>query len=366
MKRLSFFAKLMFVANLFLAACLLYAATCHNLDPAVHRFSGFFSLSFFIFLAANLLFFFYWLLKRNILLILPLLVLLFSSTAIKRSIKLFPSSHSSYQNESTEKSISIASYNVRNFDFYDWKNNLSTRNEMMAFICEESPDIIAFQEYFTNNAKFSNTSHLQNSCDYKHAKVINLISHGAELWGLSIFSKYPIINHGRLKFEDNYSTNGCLWVDINVAGDTVRVYNAHFQSNRLDEDMYEYIGSLKETFKPDIDRSKKLFTLLSQGFEKRSLQVKQVKAHMDESPFPVITCVDMNDVPTSFSYQEMSRGLNDSFLEKGWGIGKTYSGLIPILRIDFIFSDKKFVVKSYKKAGKAWSDHYPIFTELEL
>ena len=85
---------------------------------------------------------------------------------------------------------------------------------------------------------------------------------------------------------------------------------------------------------------------------------------MEASPYPVIICGDFNDVPNSYAYNTIGKGTHDAFTDKGTGIGRTYAGVSPTLRIDHIFADKHFNIEQYIRARKKISDHYPLITDL--
>ena len=87
---------------------------------------------------------------------------------------------------------------------------------------------------------------------------------------------------------------------------------------------------------------------------------------LDEGEQPVIVCGDFNETPQSYVYKTISKDLNDTFREKGSGIGSTYAGKIPALRIDYILSDKKFRVLSNRILKKAYSDHYPVLSAISI
>ncbi|MEX0635939.1 MAG: endonuclease/exonuclease/phosphatase family protein, partial [Ferruginibacter sp.] len=90
------------------------------------------------------------------------------------------------------------------------------------------------------------------------------------------------------------------------------------------------------------------------------------KEEMNKSPYPLIVCGDFNDVPNSFAYQHIGKGLQNGFAEAGNGIGRTYSHIAPTLRIDNIFADKRFAIHQFTRDGKRISDHFPIVADLEL
>jgi endonuclease/exonuclease/phosphatase family metal-dependent hydrolase len=85
---------------------------------------------------------------------------------------------------------------------------------------------------------------------------------------------------------------------------------------------------------------------------------------MDRSPYPVIVCGDFNDVPNSYAYRTIGKGLQNAFTEKGRGIGRTFTGISPTLRIDNIFVAENFEVKQFLRLRQQLSDHFPIFTDL--
>ena len=58
--------------------------------------------------------------------------------------------------------------------------------------------------------------------------------------------------------------------------------------------------------------------------------------------------------------------MQNAFAEKGLGIGNTYDGISPTLRIDNIFADNKFEVLQFGRFKKKLSDHFPISADLLL
>ena len=100
------------------------------------------------------------------------------------------------------------------------------------------------------------------------------------------------------------------------------------------------------------------------GFLKRQAQADKIKAEIDKSPYPVIVCGDFNDVPNSYAYETIGRGLQNAFEKKGAGLGRTFSGIAPTLRIDQIFIDSFYQVNQYTRVAKKLSDHFPIVTDI--
>ena len=89
----------------------------------------------------------------------------------------------------------------------------------------------------------------------------------------------------------------------------------------------------------------------------RALQILEVKKEIRKSPHPVVLCGDFNDTPNSFAYQQINRMLQDAFLEKGEGLGRTFLKLSPTLRIDYIFAAPELKVTAFEILKPHMSDH---------
>lgn len=175
----------------------------------------------------------------------------------------------------------------------------------------------------------------------------------------AIFSKYPIINKGALPFGKK--VNSCLWADIATPHDTLRIYSAHLESIRLDRESYSMLTDDQEYERDKAIRGlKDMMTKYHKYAIVRSEQVDMVKESIAKSPHPVILCGDFNDPPMSYTYQELSEQLDDAFISCGAGIGSTWIGHVPMLRIDYILSDPELECVRYRTITSSLSDHYPI------
>ena len=112
--------------------------------------------------------------------------------------------------------------------------------------------------------------------------------------------------------------------------------------------------------KETVKEVKSLSVSLKKGFVKRALQAQVVKDHINRSPFPVIVAGDFNDTPVSYAYRKIRKGLNDSFVNSGYGAGFTYKGNYPPNRIDYILYDDNLINSYFEIKKVRYSDHYPI------
>ena len=87
--------------------------------------------------------------------------------------------------------------------------------------------------------------------------------------------------------------------------------------------------------------------------------------HAKKSPYKVLMGGDLNDPPQSFTYRIMSEVGNDAYRKAGSGIGTTYHGVIPLLRIDYLFVDPRVGIHKSDVIKNNYSDHYGLMTVLK-
>ncbi len=153
--------------------------------------------------------------------------------------------------------------------------------------------------------------------------------------------------------------------DIKINNDTVRVYNLHFGSIHL---VYEDYKPYEDTGKSTIAKKNyiELVKLLKDAFVRRAAQAEKVTEHISDCPYPFLICGDFNDIPSSYAYCTVARGIKDAFIESGKGFGNTYIGRFPSFRIDYILHSKGVKTYNFETVHVKYSDHYPITCYFEL
>ncbi|MEO6731232.1 MAG: endonuclease/exonuclease/phosphatase family protein [Ferruginibacter sp.] len=340
---------------------------------------GFLTLSLFYLLVVLLLFFLFWLFIKPVWTFIFIVTVALTFNHIRNIIPFRFSSMFNMQKQATD--LRVMSWNVAQFDIMKFKAAPGTYNEMISLINEFKPDIACFQEMVSGDTLADlNTAYYRKYSFYSifdFAHKLNLPQYfysynykenflDQQHFGIIIFSKYPIINKQTISnFPHDYSSI-FQYADIVKDGDTIRVFNCHLQSLRFSPTNLKYIKNPSIKTDTDIEKSKNLLTKFKKGFLKRQLQADQVRAEIDKSPHPVIICGDFNDVPNSYPYETIGDGFQDAFVKKGAGLGRTFSGISPTLRIDNIFVDKRFRVNQFTRVQKKLSDHFPIITDVSL
>jgi endonuclease/exonuclease/phosphatase family metal-dependent hydrolase len=267
--------------------------------------------------------------------------------------------------------FTLMSWNVRLFDLYNWTHNQQTRDEMMELIRVEDPDILCMQEFLNvgpGNPLMVKDSLLTSYRFTACADAYTVHARGDHYIGIAIFSTWPILDQGTIHFPDELN-NLCLWADIAVGRDTVRVYTAHLASLRFGDQDYNFIRNLEQGGGRDSisTAGSRILGRIRNGFIRRSGEVAKLVEHIRKSPWPVVYCGDLNDTPMSYSYHLLRKaGLEDAFVESGQGIGDTYIGDLPSFRIDHILHGGPFAAWGFRTLPDELSDHRAIITHLGL
>jgi endonuclease/exonuclease/phosphatase family metal-dependent hydrolase len=310
-------------------------------------------------LLLNLLFIPLWLILKVRYTVLSLLVILVGLPFNLRQVAINFS-----PKEQPAGSIKIMSYNVQLFGLYNWKKNKEIRNEIFEFLKREDPDIICFQEYFYEEKNsFKTTDSLLQilSATNSHFEAASSL-YNTHHWGAATFSRYPIVGKGKVKFGTSRG-NICIYTDVKIGTDTLRVVNVHFESNRVDN---KTISKLTESDSTSTEAAGLIFENLRKSYVKRVPQVSQVKEVIKNSPHKIVLCGDFNDVPVSYTYSTTKGDLRDAFIETGKGFGATFANKFSIFRIDYTFFNSGIKINSYKTIRKELSDHYPVVVTFSL
>lgn len=267
--------------------------------------------------------------------------------------------------------LRIAHWNVARF--VEWKRNNNkgsqTRLKMMDQIKEQNADVLCFQEFFTSTDPqyYNNLEYITKELGYPYYYFSHDDDGYLQWYGQVIFSKYPLINPGLIRYPKPSLPEALLHADVVFNNDTIRLYTTHLQSVQFQKKDYETIDGIKKTDEQAVKNSRSVFSKLKRGVINRCGQADIVKEEISKSPYPFILTGDFNDVPNSYTYYTIKdKDLQDAFLMTGLGIGRTFSYIAPTLRIDYILTTKNFAIKQFNRIIKHSSDHYMLVTDVQL
>ena len=338
MKKLKGAHKIVFFFNSLIAAMLLLSYFLPYVAPKTFAFLSVLSLAVPLLIILNILFVIYWLLKAKRQLLLSAFVLLLGYNHVSSLYK-FTSS----KNIENENNLSIMNYNVRLFNLYNWIPEEQVEERIVNLIKEAQPDIVSFQEY-----------HPHDNVDLSFYKYKYEELSGTRVkYGQAIFSQFPIISSGSIEFPN--TANNAIYADVVKDKDTIRIYNVHLQSLRIND-----VENLKT------ENSEKLIRRVGETFEMQQLQTELFIKHKEKSPYKMLICGDFNNTAHSYVYKEIKGDLVDTFREAGNGFGRTFDFKYFPVRIDFILADKAFSINIFKTFEEQFSDHYPILAKVSL
>ena len=339
MKKLGFINKIIFSINSIVAVLLLLSFSLPFLPPKTFALLSVLNLGVSFLIIIHVIFFLYWLIKLKRQLLLSLFVLLVGYFTFGSLYKF-----SSSKKIEDSGNFKVMNYNVRLFNLYDWIPEKGIEDSIIEFIKAEAPDILSIQEY-----------HPHKNIDLSFFKYkFEKLSGTKTKYGQAIFSQFPIINSGSIEFPN--TPNNAIFIDVIKAKDTIRIYNVHLESLRINTK----IESLKN------ENSERLFKRVGSTFKMQQFQTELFLMHKKQCHYKMVICGDFNNTAFSYVYRKIKGDLNDTFKEAGNGFGRTYDFKFFPVRIDFIFADDSFNINGFKAYNEHYSDHFPISTTLSL
>ncbi|HWB93474.1 MAG TPA: endonuclease/exonuclease/phosphatase family protein [Puia sp.] len=281
----------------------------------------------------------------------------------------------SFQEEKAPGTLRVMTWNVRSFDDFITKKKGASghRPRMLDFIAGQRPDVLCVQEFYNSDLP-------GDSCDipslqkrlhfpyYFFSRDYVNRSHKYEA-GVIIFSRYPIVDSMVMAYSRPggfHTTESLISADIHIGKDTIRVFTTHLQSVLFHGKDFHDLEIIRNVDDSILMASRSIAKKLGYAFRHRGDQAEEVRAQLDKSPYPTMICGDFNDVPNSYTYFTIRKNWQDAFLQKGFGIGRTYVHISPTLRIDYILASPAFHVLQCRKFSLPWSDHNPVIADMEL
>ncbi|MNJ84887.1 Endonuclease/Exonuclease/phosphatase family protein [compost metagenome] len=366
-KKIARFSTVIKILSIVVICCLLLAYLAPYVHPNSIKILPFFGLTYPIFICMALILMIYWAFARSKWFFYILVAILFGGNLHFRTLSI---RFSDPKPETEVATWNVMSYNVRLFDVYNASTEARnrSRDSIVNYIRNVDPDVVCFQEFFHQDrpSSFSTKDTLIELMGYKyyHERYSHRIRN-RQNFGICMLSKYPIIAKGDVMFENFKTTdNYCIFADIVKGQDTIRFYDIHLQSIKLQQQDYELFGEKNKQAGSKSSTFRLLIDKLRIAYPARAEQAERVVEHMKTSPYPVVICGDFNDTPMSYVYNQFNTNLVDSYRETSTGIGVTYVGRVPAGRIDYIFHTGDLGAYDFEIQKVAFSDHRAVHCKI--
>lgn len=345
-------------SNVSLAVALLLSFYLTFADPAKWWPAGFAGLPFFYLWLACLLFLPLWVFNHRRYWLISLIALLLTVPGLIRSwgFHLLGGTKTA-----SEKSFTIMSFNSSRMGLSNHKADTLRTPHIYEELAKARPDILCIQEFFSNSEP-TPRNHL-DSIRIKLRYDYYYTAYFSTQWdhfhfGTAIFSRFPIVDTAAIELYGRHSED-MISARLLVHGDTIRILSAHLASYRLQQEDYGVVTSPKGRIRGVAGKMRRSFAL-------RSKQANIMKQEIEATKEPLVVVGDFNDVPASYTYNQIRGNLQDAFLAQGSGLGRTFSAISPHLRIDYILPDNHFKVEDFAIFRRKSFEHYPIMTRLSM
>ena len=206
-----------------LAGITIAGAFAGHIPPEHSTLMPFIGLALSGLLLINLAVAIYWGIRRKFWIIIPLIAIAANWQYLGR---IFQPPFTAGGKEAN--TLKIATYNVDSFG--NEQSGYSCK-EIAAYMKEHRVDIICFQE-FAGNRYFTSDSIRNAFADWQYA-VIPQAPDSTPILQVALFSKYPVKDSRLITYPD--SRNCSMWCDLDVNGQTVRVFNNHLQTTEVNQ-----------------------------------------------------------------------------------------------------------------------------------
>lgn len=349
--------KILLVINIILILGLLLTTLGGHVAPSTSVWPGLMAYGYLPLLGANVLMALVWLLMGRWQFLLSVAAIAVRYTMVPLFFQLGGTATVPPAEEHPSM-VKLMTYNVRLFRGADADAAASTDSNANAFLSlvrEYGPDVLCLQEYAAPK-----TVRLTDSLvliGYNHYYGSHTASNGLP-YGTVIFSRLPITYVNRIDGEK-------LLAELMLDGRRFRVCAIHMDSFRFDASDFEELervshGDVGHASGRALSKVKETVLCHEEEWEHR------IKDVVTESTLPLLLAGDLNDVPNSWLYHQIASTLTDTYCEEGFGYCHTYNGSILKLRIDAVFHSDGWRTLSYRRIKTGISDHYPVFTSLEL
>ena len=346
------FKIIWFVIILILTIITIAAAFSGYLHPADSKLMSLLGMALPVLVLVNIIVLLITIYKRSIFWGLPLLALLMSWNFIGSMVQ--PRLRGELPQD-TNGLLTVATYNVHGFG--NEIRGYSCR-QIAQYMSKEQADVLCFQE-FRDNKEFTMEHIKETLAEWPYFYMPNKEEAKGKL-PIAIFSRYPIADTQYITYPN--SSNCSMMADVQVGDKTIRIINNHLQTTNITQKRkkWEKEFATDETNR-EVEAMEDAAETLHGNLVKRAEQTDILCRLIEESPYPIVLCGDLNSMPSSYTYRRFSSLLKDGFKTCGNGYMYTYRNGKHLFRIDYLFHSEALEgVRYFSPNMELCSDHNPV------
>lgn len=257
--------------------------------------------------------------------------------------------------QNTDGLLTVATYNVHGFG--NEIRGYSCR-QIAQYMSKEQADVLCFQE-FRGNKEFTMDDIKETLSEWPYFYMPSQEEAKGKL-PIAIFSRYPIVGSRFITYPN--SSNCSMMADIQMGEKTIRIINNHLQTTNISQKRKKWEKELAagETNR-EVEAMEDAAETLHGNLVKRAEQTDMICRLIEESPYPIVLCGDLNSMPSSYTYRRFSSLLKDGFKTCGGGYMYTYRNGKHLFRIDYLFHSEALQgVRYFSPDMELCSDHNPV------
>lgn len=347
---------ILLIINIVLALGLLATTLAGSVAPSSSILPSICAFAFLPFFAANIVMVVVWLLMKRWECILSIAVIVFRWSMVGLFFQIGGTTKTP-DVEEHPRMVSLISYNLHLFQGRCDRASQSDTNALLFLDMLRcyNPDVLCLQEFAAPKTVSVVDSLMRMG--YNHYYGAHT-SREKFPYGTVVFSRLPITYVNRIDDDK-------ILVELLHDSDRFRVCCIHMDSYRFDDADREQLelirhGEMDSSSRRTLGKVKE--TILSHETEWN----ERIYPVVSECTMPLLLAGDLNDIPSSWLYHQITRQMSDTFRECGMGFGSTYNGGFPQFRIDMVFHNDGFRTLSHKRICSTLSDHHAVFTTLEF
>ena len=242
----------------------------------------------------------------------------------------------------------LATGGDRSLRLLTWNVHFRNTNvdELQEEIATHNPDVVALQEL---TPPLTSTLAAALQTDYPFQAI------APDEFG--VFSRCPIQSvptigeiEGRRRFQE---------VRVSLGGGTVTLLNVHLPTPRF---RAVWRRRRRRPFRPGFDT------------DRQDVFLEALLAHLEQWDGPLLVAGDFNIADRMVGYRRLQARLQDTFRERGWGLGLTYPTVAkvrslpwgPIVRIDYIFHNDDLRAERVGLGEAEGADHRYLVADFSL